>query len=144
MARKSNRLTAIAIRNASKPGMLADGNGLYLRTGPQGAKSWVFRYRQGGRLRDMGLGPLHTVSLAEARQEALLWRKARLDDKDPIETRRAERSSKRLAAAKAMTFRQCADAYITAHSAGWRNGKHAAQWPATLNTYVYPVFGNLP
>ena len=43
-----------------------------------------------------------------------------------------------------MTFQQCAEAYIAAHSAGWRNPKHAAQWPATLDAYVYPIFGGLP
>jgi integrase len=42
-----------------------------------------------------------------------------------------------------MTFRQCAEANIAAHERGWRNAKHAAQWPSTLATYVYPVFGNL-
>src|SRR5262249_4124841 len=44
----------------------------------------------------------------------------------------------------AMTFRECADAYIKAHRAGWRNGKHAAQWEATLATYAGPVIGTLP
>jgi integrase len=43
-----------------------------------------------------------------------------------------------------MTFRECAEAYIAAHKAGWRNPKHAAQWPSTLETYVHPVFGALP
>jgi hypothetical protein len=43
-----------------------------------------------------------------------------------------------------MTFRQCAEGYIKAHKAGWRNPKHAEQWPSTLATYVYPVFGLLP
>jgi integrase len=43
-----------------------------------------------------------------------------------------------------MTFKACAEAYIHAHQAGWRNAKHRAQWPATLNTYAYPVFGDLP
>lgn len=33
---------------------------------------------------------------------------------------------------------------IAAHKAGWRNKVHAAQWPSTLATYVYPVFGDLP
>jgi len=46
--------------------------------------------------------------------------------------------------AKTMTFRACAEAYINAHRSGWRNPKHAAQWPATLETYVYPHFGSLP
>jgi integrase len=50
----------------------------------------------------------------------------------------------RLDAAKAMTFQQCADAYIAAHRAGWRNGKHAAQWNTTLATYAGRVMGTLP
>jgi integrase len=145
MARNSNRLTAIAVQAAKKPGsMLCDGHGLYLRIGPTGAKSWVYRYRQGARLHDLGLGPLYTVSLKEAREKALAARKLRLDDIDPIEAKRAKRLTARVEAAKAMTFKACAEAYIAAHSAGWRNPKHRAQWPATLETYVFPVFGDLP
>src|SRR5262249_11336079 len=63
---------------------------------------------------------------------------------DPIEARRAERARQRLDAAKAVTFKQCAEGYINAHRAGWRNGKHAAQWSATLATYAHPVIGALP
>jgi hypothetical protein len=43
-----------------------------------------------------------------------------------------------------MTFQACAEHYIASHKAGWKNPKHAAQWPATLGTYVYPAFGQLP
>jgi integrase len=43
-----------------------------------------------------------------------------------------------------MTFRQCAEAYIKAQATGWKNAKHAAQWPSTLEAYVYPAFGSLP
>ena len=50
----------------------------------------------------------------------------------------------RLDAAKAVTFKECAEAYIKAHRAGWRNDKHAAQWEATLATYAAPVIGALP
>jgi hypothetical protein len=46
---------------------------------------------------------------------------------DPIDTRRDARTQERLEAAKAMTFKQCAESYITAHRAGWHNAKHAAQ-----------------
>jgi len=63
---------------------------------------------------------------------------------DPIEARRAQRARQRLDAAKAITFKQCAEAYIAAHRAGWRNGKHAAQWGATLSTYAFPIIGGLP
>src|SRR5436305_1803912 len=63
---------------------------------------------------------------------------------DPIEHRRALQAAANVSTAKAMTFKDCAQAYIAAHHAGWRNPKHAAQWPSTLKTYVYPVFGDLP
>jgi integrase len=43
-----------------------------------------------------------------------------------------------------MIFQKCAESYIEAHKAGWKNCKHAAQWSATLATYVYPIFGHLP
>jgi integrase len=68
----------------------------------------------------------------------------RLDGIDPIEARRVTRNKVRLEAAQAMTFRQCAEAYIISHESGWRNARHAKQWPATLETYVYPVVGPLP
>jgi integrase len=92
----------------------------------------------------MGLGPTHTISLAEARDKAAECRKLRLRGVDPIAARRAERGNAQLEAARAMTFRQCAEAYIEAHRPSWKNAKHAAQWPSTLETYVYPVFGELP
>ena len=42
-----------------------------------------------------------------------------------------------------MTFQQCADAYINAHKAGWKNPKHIQQWQNTLAQYAFPVFGDL-
>jgi integrase len=47
-------------------------------------------------------------------------------------------------AARSVTFKRCAEDYIAEKGAGWRNEKHRAQWSATLETYAYPVFGNLP
>ena len=131
-------------RQARQRGLYGDGGGLFLQVSVNGAKSWVFRFKEGGRLRVMGLGSIHTVSLVEARDKALACRKARLDGRDPIEERRQARGDAKTRAAKAMTFRRCAELYIDAHRSGWRNAKHAAQWPATLTTYVYPVFGALP
>jgi hypothetical protein len=144
MARAIGRLKAITVTKAKMPGLLADGGGLYLRVGPTGSKSWIFRYRRDGRLRDMGLGPLHTVTLAEARDLALECRKQRLQRIDPIEARRAGDAQAKIAAASAISFRSCAESYIEAHKAGWRNAKHAEQWPTTLSSYVYPVLGELP
>ncbi len=144
MARPEKRLTARTVETIKKPGLHADGGGLYLHVSNNGARSWIFRWKRDGRLRDMGLGPLNTVSLAEARDKALACRKLKLDGRDPIEERRAQRQATKLESAKALTFKDCARAYIVAHSAGWKNDKHAAQWPSTLEAYVYPVFGSLP
>jgi integrase len=143
MARAFNRLKDLTVKRATKPGLYPDGAGLYLRVGPTGAKAWVFRYRRDGRLHDLGLGPLHTISLAAARQRAQKCREQRLDGIDPLEAKRAGRDAARVTAAKAMTFEDCAAAYIAAHQAAWSNTKHRKQWPATLTAYAYPVFGAL-
>jgi len=142
--RQIGKLPAVALQKQMKPGMYSDGGGLYLQVSKSGAKSWIYRYQLNGRAREMGLGPLHTISLAKARSKARECRELRLDRIDPIEVRRARRTKERLAAATAMTFRQCAEAYIKAHKTGWKNAKHSKQWPSTLEAYVYPVFGDLP
>ncbi len=92
----------------------------------------------------MGLGPVTTLTLAEAREKARDCRKLLLDGIDPIDHRKGQRTQATLDAARAMTFQECAEAYIEAHRPSWKNPKHAAQWPSTLNAYAYPVFGNLP
>jgi integrase len=143
MARVIGKLTALKVDKANQPGMYGDGGGLYLRVTPDGAKNWIFRFMLNGRARWMGMGPLHTITLAEARKRAGEHRLRRHDGIDPIEARRAERQQARLDAAKAITFKECADSYIKAHRAGWRNGKHAGQWGATLATYAEPVIGKL-
>lgn len=141
--RDSNRLSALTVSKLREPGRYGDGHGLWLQVAPGGAKSWLFRFMLKGQARQMGLGPVHTVSLAEARQAALAARKLLLAGVDPIEARRAEHAQARLEAASAVTFKEAAEAYIASHRAGWRNEKHAEQWSATLTTYAYPVIGDL-
>jgi integrase len=144
-----NRLSDRRVRTA-KAGMHADGGGLYLRVTTRASgvvnRYWLFRYSHRGTDKDrqLGIGPLDTVTLAAARAAARECREQLLAGLDPIEERNAQRASRALADAKAITFDQCRDAYIAAHHAGWRNVKHAKQWTATLNTYVSPVFGHLP
>lgn len=88
----------------------------------------------------MGLGPLSLVSLADARDKAQELRKqAHVHRVDPIDARKASREQ-----TVSMSFKECATAYIEAHKAGWRNTKHAAQWASTLESYAYPVLGDLP
>jgi integrase len=124
--------------------MYADGGGLYLAVSKAGVKSWIFRYKAAGGERAHGLGPLHTVSLKQARDKALVCRQQRLDGVDPIEAKRAARLAASVASAKTMTFRQCSEAYIAAHRNDWTNPRHARQWAATLETYAFPVIGDLP
>ena len=139
-----NRLTALQVQKLSKPGYHADGAGLHLCVKATGGKSWIFRYRYGGKEREMGLGPLHTVSLAEAREKALAQRKMLLDGVDPLAAKHASEVQRKLAEASVITFDTAATSYIASHRAGWKNEKHAAQWENTLTTYASPVFGSLP
>src|SRR5215831_16289752 len=44
MARKVERLTALKVEKAKRPGMYADGAGLYLQVTSEGAKSWIYRF----------------------------------------------------------------------------------------------------
>jgi integrase len=144
MAVLGNRLSALKVARAREPGLLADGNGLYLQVTSANARSWIFRYHRNGRSREMGLGSLNAVSLAAARLKAAECRAMLADDIDPISARKAERGHRALEDAHGMTFDQCAEGYIKAHSSAWKNQKHIGQWKATLGTYVSPVFGALP
>ena len=92
----------------------------------------------------MGLGATHTISLAEARGMALERRQQLQRGVDPLGEREAARLAAKLEAAKAMTFDQCAAAYIEAHRAGWKNAKHITQWENTISTYASPIIGKLP
>jgi integrase len=144
MARKKiARLTARTVKGAKRRGMLHDGRGLYLSIAANGSKSWTFRYGAQGR-HHFGLGPLDTVTLREARERARQARLLLLDGKDPITERRAQRAAQRLAEAKSITFAKAAATYIRSHHAAWKNDKNRRQWQDTLETYVFPVIGELP
>ncbi|WP_316173381.1 MULTISPECIES: tyrosine-type recombinase/integrase [unclassified Bradyrhizobium] len=147
MAHLVGRLTALKVTKVKKPGMYADGAGLYLQVTGDGentpAKSWIFRFTLRGRSREMGLGSLSIFGLAEARAKAAEYRRQVYEGIDPIEARRAQRAQAALEAAAALTFEECTKQYLAAHSAGWRNAKHAAQWSSTLKTYAEPVIGSL-
>lgn len=154
--RITNRLTEKQVRNA-KPGKgnflarLLDGGGLYLqatisKTGGVN-RNWVFRYERNGKRRDMGLGSLHDVGLAAARQKAKELREQLvLEGIDPLEARNDERAKYRVMCAekaRAQTFRECVERYLSVHESKWKNRKHAQQWRSSLETYAYPVMGSL-
>lgn len=145
MGRKIHKLTALQVTKANTPGArLSDGGNLYLRIGATGAKSWCFMYSMGGardkrgRQREIGLGPLHTISLAEARGRAVDLRKLLLDGIDPMSQLQGERRDR---ARQEITFDEAAATYIEKHRPSWKNSKHAWQWETSLAMYASPVFG---
>jgi integrase len=96
-----------------------------------------------GRSREMGLGSFGTVSLAEARERSAECRKLREQEIDPIEAREAARQQAALERAKSLKFKEAAATYMATHRVAWKNDKHAAQWTSTLETYAYPLLGEL-
>ena len=121
------KLTARRVQSEARPGTYGDGGGLYLQVATGGSKSWIYRYQVDGRRRSLGLGGLTTVSLAQARDKAADARKLLAAGRDPIEARNS-RAAPRV---KAMTFEQCANAYIAAHRpAGGTLGMPANGRPA--------------
>jgi len=68
-------LSAVRVRTLTEPGRYADGNGLFLIVEPSGAKRWMLRTIVQGKRRDIGLGGCKLVSLADAREVALAFRK---------------------------------------------------------------------
>ena len=138
MAREIKRLSVLSIRAMKKSGRYADGGGLYFYISKTGSRSWVFRYRDRltSKLRDKGLGPFPDITLEMARERAVECRRALLDGKDPIDSSRQAKDSERLDKARRLSFGDCADKYIAAHKAGWRNAKHGGQWRSTLDTYA--------
>jgi len=148
MARVSNRLTWLRIKNAKPGDRLADGNGLYLEVNPTGSRSFIYRYSFAGRERWMGLGPVGdpgrpTTTLEAARDKAHAARKLVKAGIDPIDQQRAERAAVAIEAAKAISFRDCAGRYIANNKAAW-SVRHAKEWADPLEAYAYPVIGNLP
>ncbi|TGQ79436.1 DUF4102 domain-containing protein, partial [Mesorhizobium sp. M2D.F.Ca.ET.206.01.1.1] len=113
-----NRLSVAAVTAKTKPGLYADGLGLYLQVAKGGSKTWIFRYMLAGRPRKMGLGSVHTVPLKMARERAAEQRLKLLDADDPIEIRKTQRMEKLAASATALSFKEAAEAYIKAHRAG--------------------------
>jgi integrase len=140
--------TVKQVEAVKAPGRHRVSANLYLQAeaSPYGGvtKSWLFRYMRHGQPHGYGLGSVELVSLAEARDAALACRKMLREGIDPIEAKRAREMAAKLERASIMTFADCAERYIATHRAGWRNDKHAGQWEATLATYAYPIFGQLP
>ena len=133
--RPNNALSAARVRTAKSPGRYADGNGLYLVVEPTGNKRWIQRLTILGRRTDLGLGGYPLVSLGEAREKAFVNRKLAREGGDPRDGKRREAIP---------IFAEAAKRVIEIRRSDWRHPKTAKRWEATLKTYAYPSFGNMP
>lgn len=140
----ANGLTALRVAKIKGQGRYPDGDGLYLQVGPNGNKSWLLRYQIRGRERFMGLGPVKTFSLKEARERARKARQLLVDDIDPIEARLRARDLAAKEARERLTFREATEQFLAVHEAGWRNAKHRAQWRSSLKAHAFPTLGERP
>ena len=129
------RLSPAFVRNAP-PGRHCDGQGLYLLVQPSGTRSWIQRLVVRRRRRELGLGSVPLVPLAEAREKAIANRKLAREGGDPLaDKRRLQRTP---------TFEAAAAEVLEQKRPGWRSPKHGQQWWATLKTHAFPSLGALP
>jgi integrase len=134
MARQVNRLSVVKVRTLKDPGLHADGNGLYLSVTPSGGKSWRLIYRDNGKRTELGLGPVHAVSLAQARERAQEAASLRAQGIDP------RRHWTNTAKPELLTFGQVATQFIDDREGEWKNAKHRQQWRNTLTTYCRNIW----
>lgn len=139
------KLTVKGVAAAKEPGLFGDGGGLYLRIGPSGAKSWAFRSVIRGKRRELGLGFVELVTLAEARERAAAFRKVARDGGDPDADRKAAAEAIEKAERQAMmTFEAAARTVYNSLLPTWKNAKHSEIWWASIESYVLPHFGKEP
>ena len=124
----ASKLTARKVETA-KPGKYSDGGNLYLVVFREsGARKWVLRFTWRGRAKEMGLGSVVGVPLADARERAASARRKITLGLNPIDERNRTGG--------VPPFGEVADEVREALSAGFRNEKHKAQWKSSLETYA--------
>ncbi len=128
-------LTALKVKTLG-PGRHTDAHGLHLLVRKTGSRSWVLRFRHKGSCRDFGLGPVHDISLAEARLLASEIRKMVRAGLDPVKERGLKRPH-------ALTFEQVTRQCYEAMKDGWKNGNHES-WLPSFENHVFPIIGRKP
>lgn len=129
------KLTAMGVKNLAEPGRYSDGEGLILKLAGKGKGSWIVRVQANGKRRDIGLGALSELPLADAREAARAIRREMKAGVDVLAERKRE-------ALVIPTFSDAAKLVHEEHKAAWKNGKHQAQWIKTLETYAFPTLGD--
>lgn len=135
MPREINKLSARSVATLKKKGRHSDGGGLYLSVSDDGRRRWIFLFRWQGKLTEMGLGGLRSVTLAKARELAAECRSDLAEKINPKERRDKAHD----AAAGVPTFGEFSDSYIATMEGDWRNAKHRYQWRQTLTQYAAPL-----
>jgi integrase len=135
MAREVKRLSARSVTTLSKPGRHSDGAGLYLVIDPSGARRWLFLFRWQGKLKELGLGGIASVTLADARARADEARRLLAAGTSPIEAKRAAEAERKAA----KTFGAFADEMLISILPGFKNVRHRAQWTRALKHYAEPI-----
>jgi integrase len=129
------KLSATGVRAATRPGLLGDGDGLFLVVGKTGSKSWIVRVQKHGRRRDIGVGSASKVPLGKARERARQIREWVEDGLDPVFEKRK--------AAGIPTFKEASKKVVDLHRKTWRNEKHEAQWLRTLEMFAWPTLADI-
>ena len=144
--RTYKRLTAVAVTAATSPGVYADGDGLELLVKPDGNRYWRLRIMHDRKRRAIAIGPVRSVTLAQARTRATELREQVRRGVDPAAERKGARDA-RLAAKAGLAERTFAAAAERLHASllpTFRNPKHAAQWINTLRAAIFPALGDTP
>lgn len=140
MARALNRLTAVKVKSAPA-GKYADGAGLWAVKSERDTGKWVLRIVVHGRRREMGLGGIRDVSLAEAREEAAKWRAVARAGLDPIKEREREKREKER---NLHLLSDVADDCFESIKAKLKGDGKAGRWMSPLNLHVLPKLGKVP
>lgn len=136
---ESKILTAARIEHL-RPGLYRDSKGLYLKVGPNGGKSWVFRYMLAGVARHAGLGPYPEISLAGARKLAEEWR-IKLNGPDPVDPLEERRKAKAaLAKHSDQRFGAAAQSWLALKGDKWTNAYYRKQVERQLRQYCAAIW----
>ncbi|MDR3474057.1 MAG: tyrosine-type recombinase/integrase [Devosia sp.] len=128
MAGHGRVLGVKAIAAIKEPGRHPVGDNLYLEVDGD-RRRWFCRVTVNGRRREMGLGSVEDVTLAEAREKVAAARRSAAAGIDPIEARKA-------VTPRTPTFGEFADDLVDQIAPGFRNRKHIDQWRMTLRVYA--------
>ncbi|HMF27142.1 MAG TPA: integrase arm-type DNA-binding domain-containing protein, partial [Candidatus Cybelea sp.] len=132
-----------AINKLTEPGRYAIGHGAYLQISEWKTRAWVFRYARDGKAHHIGMGSADYVSLSEARERAIEYRRMLARGEDPLEQKRGEKRAERAERERARTFKECALEYVKQHEDGWRGDASRRQWLSSLETHAFPKIGDM-